>query len=93
MFAKEQLIRAKEDLQSLLKSESSELKVYINRTRDEVNQHREELQTKYNEKLSKVKEVCAQFFNRFEKELIGSQDKMKDMEKRIEEWAQLIVKP
>ena len=93
MFSKEQLTRAREDLQQSLKTESAEIKVYINKTKDEINQHREELQTRYNEKLGKVKDICAQFFSKYEKELLTNHDKMKELEQKIEDWAKLIIQP
>jgi len=43
--------------------------VYISKTKDEINSHREEIMTKYNSKLTKVKDICAQFFSKYEKEL------------------------
>ena len=55
--------------------------------------HREELENRYDEKLRKIKEICAQYFSKYEKELLGNHDKMKELDQRIEDWAKLIVKP
>ena len=92
-LAKEQLTRAKEDFQRALKNEGLELKAHIANTKDEINQLREESQARYEEKLKKIKEVCAQFFNKYDKQLTGYDEQMNELDKRIEDWAKLLVKP
>ena len=44
---------------SSLKHESADLKVFINKTKEEVNTNREDMVVKFNEKISKVKDICA----------------------------------
>jgi hypothetical protein len=41
--------------------------VFIGKTKEEVNKQREEAESRYEEKLKKIKEVCAQFFNKYDK--------------------------
>ena len=74
VMAKEQLTRAKEEQQKALKNESAELKVFIGRTKEDVNKQREEAENRYEEKLKKIKEVCAQFFNKYDKQLTSYDD-------------------
>jgi phosphoenolpyruvate carboxylase len=73
-------MRAKEELQSAIKYESNELKTLINLTKDESSKHKEELQLKYDDKLRKIKEVCASYFSKYETELSKSIDKIKELD-------------
>ena len=50
------------------------MKVHIGKTKDEVNRQREEAESRYEEKLKKIKEVCAQFFNKYDKQLTNYDD-------------------
>ena len=92
-ISKENLSRAKEDLLKTIKSESEQLKSVIVKTKDEVTVQREEAQSKFEDKIRKIKEVSAQFFNKYDKKLTGYDDSMKELEKTIEEFAKLLVKP
>eukprot|EP00347_Sterkiella_histriomuscorum_P022884 403336796 len=93
VLQKEMLLRTKEDLQQSIKNESLELKNYINLTKDEIYNDRGNIQNKYDDKLRKIKEICSQYFNKYEKELLNNQEKMKELDARCEEWAKLIVQP
>ena len=46
------------------------LKNYVGRIDATAATHREEMQDKYNEKLQKIKDVCAQYFSKYEKHLL-----------------------
>ena len=92
-ISKENLSRAKDDLLKTIKSESEQLKSVIVKTKDEVTVQREEAQSKFEDKIRKIKEVSAQFFNKYDKKLTGYDDSMKELEKTIEEFAKLLVKP
>lgn len=93
VMAKEQLSRAKEDFQKGLKNESNDMKVYVGKIKEEMAKQRDEAEGRYEEKLKKIKEVCAQFFNKYDKTLSGYDDQMHELDKRIEDWAKLLVKP
>lgn len=69
------------------------MKVYVGKMKDEMAKQREEAEGRYEEKLKKIKEVCAQFFNKYDKTLSGYDDQMHELDKRIEDWAKLLVKP
>lgn len=60
------LIRTKEDLQSALKNESSEIKKIIEATKADIIKDREAIQDKFDEKLRKIKDICSQYFAKYE---------------------------
>ena len=91
--AKEQLSRTKDNFQKSLITESTELKAFIAKTRVEIKEQSDIEKAKYEEKLKKIKEVCAQFFNKYDKLLTGYDDQIHELDKRIEDWAKLLVKP
>ena len=92
-MAKELAQRTKEDLQINIKSESTDIKNYINSTKEEINTHKDVLQTKFDEKLRKIKDICSQYFSKYDKEQQTSFDKMKEIDNKCEEWAKLLVQP
>jgi len=60
---------------------------------DDADKHRDGLQVEYVKKLGKIKDVCARYFNTYEKHLINQQDLVKNLEKRQEEWVNNLIKP
>lgn len=55
--------------------------------------HRETLQQKYDEKLSHIKDVCAQFFFKVEQQLGHTQDQTRHMQKQQDDWIDKILRP
>ena len=51
------------------------------------------MQEKYNEKLSKIKDVCAQYFSKYEKHLLHQAEMVKALEQRQENWVNTLIKP
>ena len=49
---------------------------------DVAKNHREELQEKYNEKLARIKDVCARYFSTYEKHIQHLADMVKSLETR-----------
>ena len=45
------------------------------------------------EKLKKIKDVCAQYFSKYEKHLINHQTIVKDLERQQEQWVRMLIKP
>lgn len=74
-----------------IKNESNELNQVIAKSKEASNKHKEELQLNYDDKLRKIKEICSQYFSKYEKELLNNQDKIKELDLKCEEWAKLIV--
>jgi hypothetical protein len=48
---------------------------------------------RYDEKLERIKDVCAQYFSKYERQLGQAQDQIKFMDKRQEEWINTLLKP
>ena len=53
-----------------LGNDIEELKTYVMLNTNKVKEDRVTLQEKYNEKLAKIKDVCAQYFSKYEKHLL-----------------------
>lgn len=51
--------------------EADNVKSFVTNTTNKANQHRDNLQEKYDEKLDKIKDVCAQYFSKYEKHLMN----------------------
>ena len=47
-----------------------ELRTFVHDITNQAQKNREDLQEKYNEKLKKIKDVCAQYFSKYEKHLL-----------------------
>lgn len=43
--------------------------------------------------MEKIKDVCANYFSKYEKHLMQQQELIKTLEKRQEDWITAIVKP
>lgn len=65
-----------------LQSQIDELKTFVNNISNNAKAHREQLQESYNEKLSKIKDVCAQYFSKYEKHLLHQAELVKALEER-----------
>ena len=48
---------------------------------ENVNNNNDDIYVRYDEKLKKVKDICAQYFSKYEKLLINQQTLVSDMEK------------
>jgi len=56
----------------------------VNGVTKEVNTNNDGIYEKYDEKLKKIKDVCAQYFSKYEKHLINHQTIVKDLERQQE---------
>ena len=63
--------KTNEEFSTLLNKETEDLKLFVNSITSQAQAHRENLQEKYNEKLGKIKDVCAQYFSKYEKHLMN----------------------
>lgn len=50
--------------------ETDELKTFVTAVVNKSSAHRETLQERYDEKMDKIKDVCAQYFAKYEKHLM-----------------------
>ena len=85
--------KTNEDFSSLLNKETEDLKLFVNSITSQAQAHRETLQEKYNEKLGKIKDVCSQYFSKYEKHLMNQQELVKELEKRQDKWVNTLIKP
>jgi len=65
-----------------MNTETDALKTYVLQITNKASAHRETLQERYDEKMEKIKDVCAAYFSKYEKHLINQQELMKSLEKR-----------
>jgi len=73
-----------------------ETKETLERVRDEtrkVNQSNDDIYLKYDSKIKKIKDVCAQYFSKYEKHLINHQTIVKDLERQQQLWVDMLIKP
>ena len=67
---KGEITKTAESFKKALTTDIEDLKTFVMQTTQKVKEDRERLQEKYNEKLSKIKDVCAQYFSKYEKHLL-----------------------
>ena len=60
-----------EDMKNTMKFELEKLQTFVNNVTDKVNTNNDGIYEKYDEKLKKIKDVCAQYFSKYEKHLIN----------------------
>lgn len=83
----------KEEVLQNQKNEIDTLKNFVRIATEKVNTNNDGIYEKYDEKLKKIKDVCAQYFSKYEKHLINHQTIVKDLERQQEKWVQMIIKP
>lgn len=90
---KSEINKTNETFKQQLITEIDKLKTFVNNITTAAQAHRETLQEKYNEKLSKIKDVCAQYFSKYEKHLLHQAEMVKALESRQEGWVNTLIKP
>jgi len=65
----------------------------VNNISFKAQKQREDLAEVYDKKLTKIKDVCAQYFSKYELHLQNQQELVKTLEKRQEEWVNKLIKP
>ena len=83
----------REDLSGEMHKETETLQKYVLDITKKSSAHRETLQEKYDEKIERIKDVCASYFSKYEKHLLQQQDLMKTLEQRQEDWINTLLKP
>ena len=89
----QQISAVKEEVLQNQKNEIDTLKNFVRIATEKVNTNNDGIYEKYDEKLKKIKDVCAQYFSKYEKHLINHQTIVKDLERQQEKWVQMIIKP
>lgn len=59
--------RTNQELTEAIKVENESTKNYLVQSTNRASAHRETLQVKYDEKLERIKDVCAQYFSKYER--------------------------
>ena len=90
---KSEINKTNEHFKNKLKEDIEKLKTFVNNITAKAQAHREDLQDKYNDKLSKIKDVCAQYFSKYEKHLLHQAEMVKALENRQEGWVNSLIKP
>ena len=76
-----------------METECDSLKDFVKDVTDKAGAKSNSLQNKYDVKLDGIKDVCAQYFSKYEKHLFNQQDLVKTLEKRQEDWINTLIKP
>lgn len=87
------ITQVREELQGGMNLEADSLKTFVMQTTTRASAHRDTLQEKYDEKLEKIKDVCAKYFEKYEKVLGEQGSQVRGMERRMEEWINTLLKP
>ena len=71
----------------------NEISSFVKEETEKVNTNNDGIYEKYDEKLKKIKDVCAQYFSKYEKHLINHQTIVRDLEKEQQKWVEMLIKP
>ena len=83
----------RDELKLDMSKDSETLKSYVLGVTNNATAHRETLQDRYDEKMDKIKDVCANYFAKYEKHLMQQQELIKALEERQEGWINTLIKP
>lgn len=81
------------EINQTLTNKVESLQNFVTTETMKVNTNNDGIYEKYDEKLKKIKDVCAQYFSKYEKHLINHQTIVKDLERQQEQWVKMIIKP
>ena len=76
----------KDELLKIQAAEIKRLEGDVKLATEKVQQDNSGIYDRYDEKLKTIKDVCAQYFSKYEKILINHQTVVKDLEKQQEQW-------
>ena len=76
-----------------IQNENEKLQTFVKIETSNVNKNNDDIYVKYDEKLKKIKDVCAQYFSKYEKHLINNQTIVKDLERQQDQWVTMLIKP
>jgi len=84
MNVKNDIKGVKDDMSHHVALEIKKLEGFVHEETKKVNTNNDGIYEKYDEKLKKIKDVCAQYFSKYEKHLINHQTIVKDLEREQE---------
>lgn len=71
MSLKTSIDQLRDELKQSQKDEIDKLEKFVQNATEKVNTNNDGIYEKYDEKLKKIKDVCAQYFSKYEKHLIN----------------------
>lgn len=77
---KKDILETSEKFEKMLEQQLEQMRSDVNKTTKDAEDHREKLQGKYDEKLRQIKDVCAQYFSKYEKHLLHQAEMVKALE-------------
>ena len=83
----------KEEQAASQKQEIDKLRDFVSVATEKVNSNNDDIYEKYDDKIKKIKEVCAQYFSKYEKHMINQQTIVKDLERQQDQWVNMLIKP
>jgi hypothetical protein len=81
------------DFDTKLQNKVDSLKEYVTTETNNVNKNNDGIYERYDEKLRRIKDVCAQYFSKYEKHLVNHQTIVKDLERQQEQWVKMLIQP
>lgn len=85
--------KTKDEFETKLQTKIEGLEKFVTTATDKVNTNNDGIYEKYDEKLRRIKDVCAQYFSKYEKHLINHQTIVRDLEKQQEQWVKMLIQP
>ena len=76
------LKNVQETLEKKMTNDINDLRKYVKDTTEKVNKSNDNIYGQYDAKLRTIKDVCAQYFSKYEKHLINHQTIVKDLERQ-----------
>lgn len=72
----------RDDVSASQKNEIDQLKQFVQTATENVNSNNDNIYERYDAKIKKMKDICAQYFSKYEKHLINHQTIVADLEKQ-----------
>lgn len=80
-FTKTEVSGLQSQVLEKIQNENEKLQNFVKVETSNVNKNNDDIYIKYDDKLKKIKDVCAQYFSKYEKHLINHQTIVKDLER------------
>jgi hypothetical protein len=74
-------------------AEIEKMQVTLREAENAMNEHRNDLQTKYNDKLRSIKDICSAYFDKYEDQLTEQKLKLEDLVAKFLAQNKLLLEP
>lgn len=88
-----QMVDLKTEVFKELSLQVNNVKKVVEHHNDMTAAHRKTLQSKYDSKLTEIKQTCTAYFSKSDEHLGNFQNTIKQLEVRQEEWVNRLIKP